>query len=268
MRPDPLILVVAAYLAMVPLMAGLWALQLRLRNASLADVGWSAGLFAVVLWYAGQASGELERKILVAVMAGIYSGRLGTYILFDRVVGRPEDPRYRRLRERWGASAGRYMFGYFQLQALAVVAFSLPFLVLIQHPRPPFGLIELVGLTVWIVAVSGEAMADWQLARFRAKPWNCGRVCRDGLWSVSRHPNYFFEWVHWWSYVIMAAGAPGWPLTWIGPVAMGVALVKVTGIPLAEAQALASRGDEYRRYQETTSAFIPWFPSKRSTPVE
>jgi steroid 5-alpha reductase family enzyme len=268
MTADPLMLVVSAYLAMVLLMAGLWVLHLRLPNASLADVGWCAGLLAAVLWYTGQASGELDRKILVAVMVGIYSGRLGTYILLDRVVGRPEDPRYRRLRERWGASAGLYMFGYFQLQAIAVAVFSLPFLVVIQNPRPPFGLIELVGLTVWIVAVSGEAAADWQLAQFRAKPWNRDRVCREGFWYVSRHPNYFFEWVHWWSYVIMAVGAPGWPLTWIGPVAMGVALVKVTGIPLAETQALASRGDEYRRYQETTSAFIPWFPAKRSTPVE
>jgi steroid 5-alpha reductase family enzyme len=244
-------------------MAGLWVLQLRVRNASIADVGWCMGLMAVVLWYATQATGEVERKILVAVLVVLYAGRLGFYILLNRVIGRAEDARYRRLREQWGRSERLKMFGYFQLQALAVAAFSLPFLVLIQNPRSPFALIELVGLLIWIVAVSGEAVADWQLAQFRAKPWNHDRVCREGLWYFSRHPNYFFEWLHWWSYVVMAIGTPGWFLTWVGPVAMGWALLKVTGIPLAEAQALASRGEEYQAYQQTTNALIPWRPKRR-----
>lgn len=260
---DPLSLLLTAYLAMVVVMAGLWVLQLRGRNASIADVGWCMGLMAVVLWYATEATGEGERKILVAVMAALYAGRLGLYILLNRVIGKTEDARYRCLREQWGSSATVKMFGYFQLQALAVVAFSLPFLVLIQNPRPPFALVELVGLLIWIVAVTGEAMADWQLAQFRSKPWNRDRVCRDGLWFYSRHPNYFFEWIHWWAYVVMAIGTPGWILTWIGPVAMGWALLKVTGIPLAEAQALASRGEDYREYQRTTSQFVPWFPTRR-----
>lgn len=260
---DPLFLILTAYLAMAAVMAGLWVLQLRVRNASIADVGWCMGLIAVVLWYAAEATGEVERKILVTALAALYAGRLGFYILLNRVVGKIEDAHYRRLREQWGGSERLKMFGYFQLQALAVAAFSLPFLALIQNPRPPFALIELVGLLIWIVAVSGEATADWQLSQFRSKPWNRDRVCRDGLWHCSRHPNYFFEWLHWWAYVVMAIGTPGWLLTWIGPVAMGWALLKVTGIPLAEAQALASRGEDYREYQRTTNSFLPWFPKRR-----
>jgi steroid 5-alpha reductase family enzyme len=252
-----------AYLVMAPAMAVLWVLHLWMRNASLADVGWCMGLIAVVLWYTTQAAGEMERKVLVAGLVGIYAGRLGVHVLLDRVIGKAEDGRYRRLREQWGASAGWFLFGYFQLQALAVAGFSLPFLVVIQNPRPPFALTELLGGLIWLVAVTGEAVADWQLARFRAKAWNVDRVCRDGLWLYSRHPNYFFEWLHWWAYVVMAIGAPGWPLTLIGPVVMGWALLKITGIPPAEAQALARRGEDYRRYQRTTSRFIPW-PPKRS----
>jgi steroid 5-alpha reductase family enzyme len=263
MGSDPLSLVLTAYLAMTVVMAGLWVLQLRVRNASIADVGWCVGLIAVVLWYAMQAIGETERKMLVAVLAVLYAGRLGFYILLNRVIGKQEDARYRRLREQWGSSEAVRMVGYFQLQALAVAVFSLPFLVLIQSPRPPFALIELVGLLIWIVAVSGEAMADWQLAQFRSKSWNRDRVCRDGLWYYSRHPNYFFEWLHWWAYVVMGVSTPGWLLTWIGPVGMGWALLKVTGIPWAERQALASRGEDYREYQRTTSSFIPWFPKTR-----
>lgn len=261
---DPLVLVVMAYLAVAAVMAALWALNLVVRNTSIADVGWCAGLVAVVLWYATQASGEVERKALVVILVTVYAGRLGLFILLNRVVGKREDARYRRLREQWGATAGLYLFGYFQLQALAVAAFSLPFLVIIQNPRPPFALNELAGLLIWITAVSGEAAADWQLARFRAKPWNHDRVCQDGWWNYSRHPNYFFEWLHWWAYVVMGIGAPGWPLTVIGPTGMGWALLKVTGIPLAEQQALQNRGEDYRRYQETTNAFIPWWPKRRS----
>ena len=261
--PDPLSLVMTTYLAMAVVMAGLWALQLRIRNASIADVGWCAGLIATVLWYVTQAPGDPERKIAVGLMVSVYAGRLGTYILLDRVIAKPEDSRYRRLRERWGERAGLKMFGYFQLQAVAVAAFSLPFLIIIRNPRPPFAFAELGGLLLWIISVSGEATADRQLARFRAKSWNRNRVCQDGLWHYSRHPNYFFEWLHWWSYVLMALGAPGWPLTLVGPLAMGWALLKVTGIPLAEQQALAGRGEEYRRYQQTTNAFVPWFPKSR-----
>jgi len=259
----PLPLVVIAYLVMVAVMAGLWVLHLRIRNASVADVGWCAGLIVVVLWYATQADGEVERKVLVTILVVLYAGRLGFYILLNRVIGKQEDARYRRLRKQWGSSETVRMFGYFQLQALAVAAFSLPFLVLLKNPRPPFALIELVGLLIWIVAVCAEGMADWQLACFRARSLNHDRVCRDGLWYFSRHPNYFFEWLHWWAYVVMGVGTPGWFLTWIGPVGMGWALLKVTGIPWAERQAIVSRGEDYREYQRTTSAFIPWFPKTK-----
>jgi steroid 5-alpha reductase family enzyme len=219
-------------------------------------------LIAVVLWYAGQASGEPERKLLVMLMACVYAGRLGFFILLNRVLGKAEDARYQELRRAWGTQERWWMFGYFQLQAAAVTAFSLPFLVVIQNPRPPFGFAELGGVLIWAGAVAGEAVADWQLSRFRARPWNRDRVCREGLWYLSRHPNYFFEWLHWWAYVVMALGAPGWPLTLIGPIGMGWTLLTFTGILWAERQALRTRGEEYREYQRTTNAFLPWWPKR------
>lgn len=265
MSSDPLSLVASVYVAMVILMAGLWALQLWVRNASIADVGFCVGLTAAVLWYAQVASGEPARKIVVALMASLYAGRLGLYILLNRVVGKAEDARYQRLRDEWGTTARVKMFGYFQLQAIAVAGFSLPFLVVIQKPRPPFGLEELAGFSLWLIAVSGEAIADWQLAHFRSKPWNKDRVYRAGLWYYSRHPNYFCEWIHWWAYVVMAIGAPGWPVTLIGPAGMGWALLNISGIPLAEQQALRTRGEDYREYQQTTNAFLPWWPKRPVT---
>ena len=98
--------------------------------------------------------------------------------------------------------------------------------------------------------------ADTTLARFRADPVNKGKTCREGLWRYSRHPNYFFEWTHWLAY---AAMAPGEWQVWLSPALMLYFLLRVTGIPATEAQALRSRGEDYRRYQAETSMFIPWF---------
>ncbi|MGQ0809901.1 MAG: DUF1295 domain-containing protein [Nitrospiraceae bacterium] len=261
MQGNPLTLLALTWAVVALMMTVLWLVQRRLyKNASIADVGWCGGFALASIWYGIVVHGDVERRLLVSGMAAIYAFRLGLYILLTRVMDRQEDKRYQVLRRQWGAQEQSKMFLYFQLQAAAVAVFSLPILVVMQNPRPPFSLWELAGVLLWCMAVTGEAAADWQLARFRAKPWNRTRVCREGLWRYSRHPNYFFEWLHWWAYVVMGIGLPNWGLTLIGPAAMGWALLKVTGIPLAEAQALRSRGEAYRDYQRTTSAFVPWFP--------
>ena len=259
---DPLTALVLVYGVMACVMLVLWLVDRWIHNASIADVGWCAGLVGAVAWYGWSTTGDLERKILLFSMAALYGGRLGLYILLNRVIGKEEDARYQQLRHEWGSLESIRLFAYFQLQAVAVTLFSLPFLVLMQNVVPPFSLWELAGFLLWFVAVTGEGFADWQLAQFRSKSWNRDRVCREGLWFYSRHPNYFFEWLHWWAYVVMAVGASGWLLTWVGPVVMGWALLKATGIPLAEVQALRSRGEEYRIYQQTTNRFIPWWPKR------
>jgi steroid 5-alpha reductase family enzyme len=261
---DPLSLLITGWVASALLMAALWAVERRVRNAAIVDVGWCYGLVLVVLWYAGSVSGEPVRRWLVAAMVCLYALRLGTHLLVDRVWNKTEDGRYRALRLRWGDQASMRVFWYFQLQAGAIAFFSLPPLVVMQNPHPPFHLWDLAGFLLWIVAATGEAIADRQLAKFRSKPWNRDRVCRVGLWHYSRHPNYFFEWLHWWSYVVMSLAIPtgNWGLTLVGPIAMGVALLKVTGIPWTERQSLATRGEEYAVYQRTTNAFIPWFPRR------
>lgn len=263
-QSDPVSLFQTVYLVMTVGMTILWAVQRKVRNAAIGDVGWCVGLILAVLWYATQLNGSRERIVLTLMLVTIYAGRLGLYILFNRVLGKQEDARYRGLRAEWGKSEAAKMFAYFHLQALAIAAFSFPFLVLMWNARPSFALTELVGLLIWGVSVFGEAMADRQLARFRADPRNQGHVCREGLWAYSRHPNYFFEWLHWCSYVVMTLGMSGWVIAWIGPVGMGLALIMITGIPRAEAQALSSRGEEYQAYQAMTSAFFPWFPRPRS----
>ena len=93
-------------------------------------------------------------------------------------------------------------------------------------------------------------------------PASKGRVCEAGLWHYSRHPNYFFEWLIWVAYFVFALASPwGWAAV-IGPASILFLLLRVTGIPLTEEQSLRSKGDAYRRYQQTTSAFVPCFPKK------
>jgi len=111
------------------------------------------------------------------------------------------------------------------------------------------------------VAVLGEGIADAQLRRFKADPANRGLVCRVGLWGWSRHPNYFFDWLIWCAFVLLALGSPwGW-VTVVSPALMLYFLLRVTGIPATEAHALRSRGAAYVQYQREVSAFVPLPPS-------
>jgi steroid 5-alpha reductase family enzyme len=144
-----------------------------------------------------------------------------------------------------------------------VVLFALPFAATARSPVDSAWPWIVLAVTIWMGSVAGEAAADRQLARFRADPANRGRTCREGLWRYSRHPNYFFEWLHWFAYVALAAGSPWFWLAWTGPVVMYVFLRWISGIPYTEAQALRTRGEDYRDYQRRTPMLFPWFPTPR-----
>lgn len=235
----------------------LWIVQMIKRDAGVVDIGWTLGVGTMAVYAAITGEGWLSRRILLGAMSGIWALRLACYIFKDRVLNDYEDSRYQRLRAHWGAGANRWFFLFFTSQSLLVVLFTLPFLPAAQKSTATLTLSDVAALTVWTVSMGGEWLADFQLARFRAVPENRGKVCRDGLWYWSRHPNYFFEWLHWFAYALLAVGAPAFWLSLIGPVAMWLFLMKVTGIPHVEREALAKRGEAYREYQRTTSMLIP-----------
>ena len=256
MTPEKTLLL--GWLALIVLFAGLWAVQRRTRDASLVDVGWAASLGLLALLCAAVLDGEPARRALVGAMGALWSARLAWHLYTDRVRGKSEDGRYAALRASWGAAADRNFFWFFQAQGALAALLALPFAALAAR-RGALGPGDAAGAALWLVAVWGERAADKALAAFRANPAHKGKTCREGLWRFSRHPNYFFEWTHWLAY---AAMAPGDWRPWLSPALMLYFLLRVTGIPATEEQALRSRGDDYRRYRRETSMFIPWFPRR------
>jgi steroid 5-alpha reductase family enzyme len=209
--------------------------------------------------------------VLIALMVAVWSIRLGSY-LGIRVAHHAEDVRYNGFRREWGADFQRRMFWFLQAQAAASIILAICILLAVRHPATGIRLADWIGVAILAVAIAGEGVADNQLKRFKANPANKGGVCNVGLWRWSRHPNYFFEWLVWMSYAVMAAdfsGAYLWGwLALIGPISMYYLLVYVSGIPPLEALMLKSRGDAFRRYQATTSAFFPLPPRQHPTPAE
>lgn len=258
-------IILAGWLLMALVMAWLWQVQRKRHNAGIVDIAWSFGTGLLAVGFAVVAEGDAARRVVVALLAGLWGARLGFYLL-RRVLGESEDGRYRMIRERFGDRTQLFLFGFFQIQAVWALMFALPMLVAASHPSIGLRWHDLVGIAIWLVAVTGEAIADRQLSRFRNDPSNHGKVCREGLWRYSRHPNYFFEWIHWFAYVFIAWGGPWWWVTWAGVVVMLLFLTKVTGIPFTEMRALQTRGEAYRAYQRTTSVFFPLPP--RSGGVE
>lgn len=235
-----------------------WAWQLRHHNIGVVDVLWAKGVGASALLLALLGEGAVLPRAALAVLGGLWGSRLARH-LWHRVRSEDEDGRYRYLREYWHGHQGK-IFGFFMAQALLVVLFALPFAAVAANPRADRWPWVAAAAGLWLLSVGGEALADRQLARFRADPANQGRTCRDGLWRYSRHPNYFFEWLHWFSYVLLAVGSPLWWLACAGPLLMYLFLRYLSGIPFTEKQALRSRGDDYRDYQRSTPMFFPWFP--------
>jgi steroid 5-alpha reductase family enzyme len=255
-------LLITGTAAVAGLMLILWLIHLPIRNAAIVDAGWAGGLALLAILYAMGGGGYSLRAWTMATMVLVWGMRLALYLLLTRVIGQPEEGRYQELRRQWKKYIPLKFLAFFEFQALLCVLLSGPFLFAAINPDPRLSWLEYGGTALWLIAIVGEITADAQLSRFKANPANRGKLCAVGLWHYSRHPNYFFESLIWMAYALFALGSP-WG--WIGiasPVLILYFLLKVTGIPATEAQGLRSKGDAYRRYQQTTSMFIPWFPRK------
>ena len=245
------------------IMAGVWAWATKIKNYGIVDVFWALNFLVIALFILSLANGNPARKLLVAIPVILWSIRLSLHLgirIFSHI--QEEEGRYKQLRTEWAKNLNAKFFAFFQMQAFSNVFLSIPFFIIAVNKNETISVLEYISVAFWIVCIAGEGIADLQLKNFKQDPANKGKVCDVGLWNYSRHPNYFFQLMIWISVLLFALSSPhGW-LAIVSPLSIGYLLFKVTGIPMTEEQALRSKGDAYKQYQQTTSVFIPWFKKK------
>lgn len=246
------------------LMAVAFIINQVTKRAGIVDVFWSFcilvnSVYCAVIF----KQGDTWTRYLIGLIGVLWFGRLSWHLLARYRNETKEDGRYANMRAASGKFATPVFVLFFVFQAGLAILFSIPMWWLTQihtNEWSQFHGLVLLGAAVWLlIALWGETTADQQLAQFRQATQNHGKTMRTGLWAYSRHPNYFFEWLHWFVYPIIGIEAGLYEL-WLYPILMFLFLYYVTGIPFTEKQALLSRGDDYRLYQQQTSLFFPRSP--------
>lgn len=257
----------AVLLAMLVVMLAAWAFGLSVKNGGWTDVFWSFGTGLILAGAAFIATGtdtSLARRLIVAAFMLTWGLRLGLY-LAPRVAGHPEDARYADFR-RTAKNYPLMMLWVSLPQAPAAALLALSVVTAAQRPAPDLDVRDALAAAVFVLAIAGETMADAQMKRFRANPANKGKVIETGLWAWSRHPNYFFQWLGWAAYPVMALdpSRPASLLTLVAPAVMYGLLRYVSGVPPLEAAMLQSRGEAFRDYQRRVTVFFPLPPKQRT----
>lgn len=244
-------------------LSALWALSVRLRDASIVDPFWGTGFAIVAMVALGLNQPATNRGLILGMLTVVWGLRLSAYLLW-RNWGHGEDRRYQAMRANqgdrfWWAS----LFTVFWLQAALLWFVSLPIQVAaVAGDQRPLGWLDAVGVALFLLGLGFESVGDWQLARFKRDPANRGRVMDRGLWRYTRHPNYFGDACVWWGlYLIAAAGGAWWTI--LSPLAMTILLLKVSGVSLLE-KTITERRPEYAAYQARTNAFFPGPPRRAS----
>ena len=252
-------LIAAITIAVV--MVTTWFISLVIKNASIVDIVWGAG-FAVTSWVlALTVDGNSGRQILLSVMVGLWGMRLALY-LAKRNIGHGEDWRYKAMRKKKGKNFGIIsLVTVFGLQGVLMWTVSLPVILGNADDSPGVGPIAVMGIMLWAVGLMFEAVGDYQLARFKKDPANATKVMDQGLWSLTRHPNYFGDALLWWGIGIVGAETGSGVSGFIGPVVMTFFLLKISGVPMLE-RSLSRRREGYADYVARTSGFIPRPPKK------
>jgi len=248
------------------IMTGAWTVQQRTGNSGWVDTIWTFGLGTTGLSAALvplDGAGLSLRQSVTAAFIVCWSLRLGLHIA-QRSKGITDDPRYAEMARGWGGEASRRMFWLLQKQAWVTIPLALAIFLAAHNPAPDLRVQDIAAVLVLTVALGGEALADRELRQFAERPDNKGKVCDVGLWSWSRHPNYFFEWLGWLGYPLLAIDVTGGYgfgyLALLAPACMYWLLVYVSGIPPLEEHMLRTRGEAFRAYRRRTRAFFPLPP--------
>lgn len=255
------VVAVAALLTIIVVHGVTFFIGRRVGRYNVVDIAWGIGFVAIAAVAAGLGAGDLGRRILVLVLTAVWGLRLAAF-LYVKTKGKGEDPRYRALLKD-GASAGVVVRKVFVVQAAATWFVSLPLQLSATLPPTPRPLwpVAVVGILLWVLGLTFEAVGDHQLRAFKSDPANAGALMERGLWSWTRHPNYFGDAAVWWGLWLVTIA--GWVslATVLSPVLMTYFLVYATGARLTEKFMRNRPG--FDEYCSRTSFFIPWPPKVR-----
>lgn len=232
------------------------------KRNDVADVAWGLG-FVLLAWAGFFLAGDSGiRGLIVCALVSIWGVRLASHI-HARHQGKPEDYRYLTWRNEWGKWF--YPRSYVQiylLQGFLLFLVALPILVIHDSGASPLGVLDYLGISVWLAGFFFEVVGDAQLARFIKNPESKGKIMQSGLWAYTRHPNYFGEVTLWWGIWIMALSSThGW-LAIIGPLTITFLILKVSGVPMLEKK--MEENPDFAEYKRRVSMFFP-LPPRRST---
>ncbi len=227
-----------------------------LQTEKFFDLTGSLTYISIVLIAVFSSANLDGRSILLAVLVILWALRLGTF-LFGRIQKAGKDDRFDELKP----SFIRFL-NVWTIQALWVTFTAAAALVAITSAhRKELDWFAILGALIWVLGFAIEVTADTQKSRFSANPQNKGQFIRTGLWSRSRHPNYFGEIVLWIGVAVIALPVlQGWQwVALISPIFVTLLLTRVSGIPLLEQKADKKWGGqaEYEEYKKRTPVLIP-----------
>lgn len=241
-------------------MTSWFVISLVIKRNDVADIAWGLG-FVVLAWTSFFLSQTYPlRGVLVNILVTVWGIRLAWHI-YRRNAGKPEDYRYLAWRKEWGKWF--YIRSYLQvymLQGFFLFLIIQPVLI-INKSTGVIGLLDFLGVLLWIFGFYFESVGDAQLKQFVSNPTNKGKIMDQGLWRYTRHPNYFGEITQWWGIFIIALSIPFGIFTIIGPLTITCLILFVSGVPLLEKK-YAGRPD-FEEYKKRTSIFLP-LPLKKS----
>ena len=237
-------------------MLATWSVSLLRRDASIVDIVWGLG-FVLAAWASKFVTGASGAgNWLLVLMVTVWGLRLAGY-LAKRNLGKGEDFRYRAMRRKHGERFALVsLYTVFGLQGALMFVVSLPVTLGQREIDAGAGFVALLGFVVWAVGLYFEAVGDAQLARFKRDPRNEGLVMDKGLWSLTRHPNYFGDCLVWWGLAIVGSAQGAGPWAFLGAAVMTVLLVRVSGVAMLD-RLLAKKKPGYAEYMARTSGFIP-----------
>ncbi len=239
----------------------IFVLALAVKDNSIVDIFYGT-VFLVGGWgaYLSHGSGH-PRQLLLLALVTAWGVRLAVH-LFLRKKGHGEDFRYAQWRQDWGRTfVWRSYLQIYMLQGSVVLVVALPLLLAVNSPGGALNHLDAFGVGIWLAGFLFEAVGDWQLLRFKRDPGNRGRIMRYGLWTFTRHPNYFGEAVLWWGIFLVGLSAGNGAYGLVSPLLIGFLLLKVSGIPMLEEKYAGN--PEFEDYRSRTNAFFPWFPKSR-----